>query len=256
MNPQIRRGRETPKRPDLDRIDVSAVVERLGIRVRGLESGWLTAWCIFHADGKNPNLRIKPHSGGKFRCLSCGATGNLLHLVEQQLGVDREGAWDYLRGLSTRTPTAESIRSKLRGRTEDMHIRMVQQMELHLGYFYHVLLAESPSRLARRATAHAQRSPQVHEYMDPDYYTIRAMVDELDAFMLPRIRAVGNGDISVYIEFLDEINNIWTFAQRSGYLDRFPYAFIQRGGWGATPQWDRVPVARPVFAELYSEDGR
>jgi len=50
------------------------------------KDGWLTAFCPFHDDREHPNLRIHPAKGG-FRCLACGASGNLNRLA-QHFGVD------------------------------------------------------------------------------------------------------------------------------------------------------------------------
>ena len=54
-------------------------------RVTGPDKqGWFTALCPFHADKNHPNLRFNTHG---FRCMACGAKGNLNDLAGK-LGIE------------------------------------------------------------------------------------------------------------------------------------------------------------------------
>lgn len=201
--PRLTKRSEQEKKPDLARIDIRTTLETLGVRVKGLESGWLTCWCIFHDDGKNPNMRVHP-SGGVFKCNSCGARGNILHIVERQLGVDRDGAWAYLSGATPAVVSVESIRESLAKKTWGTE-NLVERAEEHLSNLYTLVI---------RPTG----------VVDQDHYTIEAWVDYLSDILyldvyLPRMVA---GDQGAYYEFYAHVVEIWRYAENSGYLFRFP----------------------------------
>lgn len=70
--------------------------ERLPGRFEEDSRGWLTGACLFHADGRRPNLGIRPETGS-YRCLSCGAHGDLVSLVQRIEGfASYEEAHDWL----------------------------------------------------------------------------------------------------------------------------------------------------------------
>ncbi len=59
--------------------DLARILDALD-RVKGPDSrGWYTAACIFHPDGKRPNLGVTSEG---FKCLSCDAHGSLRQLAE------------------------------------------------------------------------------------------------------------------------------------------------------------------------------
>jgi DNA primase len=44
--------------------------------------GWLIGSCLFHNDGRRPNLGVRPETG-RYRCLSCGANGDRISLIQR-----------------------------------------------------------------------------------------------------------------------------------------------------------------------------
>ena len=70
---------------DFDQIkkttDLVAVVQRYGVELKKQGNDYV-GLCPFHAD-TNPSLRVTA-SKGLFRCMSCGATGNVLQFVAKK----------------------------------------------------------------------------------------------------------------------------------------------------------------------------
>lgn len=75
--------------------------------------GWLIGSCLFHADGKRPNLGVRPESG-RFRCLSCGAHGDFIDLVRRiERFETRDDAEIYLESRYGVTADVQEIRFHL-----------------------------------------------------------------------------------------------------------------------------------------------
>jgi len=68
-------------------------------RVKGPDSrGWYTARCIFHPDGKHPNLGVTAEG---YKCLSCDAHGSLQSLADglgvmEPSGISITATYDYV----------------------------------------------------------------------------------------------------------------------------------------------------------------
>jgi len=207
----------------LNHVDVRAVVDQLGLRIKDDRGDNLRAWCVFHEDGDNPNLNISTVSGGAFHCFSCGTNGNLLHLVEKMVGVDRKGAWEYLSGMNTLSATAESIKRRLDKRAmgrRDVDVKIDSIMDglysllkLSPGYCKSIQIAQDEYDAER-----------LFFLMDYDYEVLRLMVDDLFSRSDDFKACIRGGEITLD-EFLFEAQQIQRFADRSGYLNRFPCRF-------------------------------
>lgn len=228
--------------PNLERLDIRAVLNRLGVRVKGESGGWITAWCIFHADGDNPNLRVHP-DGGVFRCFSCGASGNILHLVEQALGVDREGAWLFLGEMEHHAPTIGQIRRKLESRDERAVVGWVELLEKKLDDVSRLGFTISPGERTSIWLAE-QECDFVRwvDLVDENYYIITNAVDYAMAIVeseyLPRLRA---GELASFYYAVEEINSVWKLAELLGYIADHPLVWQQGGLVRVTSISDYIP---------------
>ncbi|MEO6993552.1 MAG: CHC2 zinc finger domain-containing protein [Lacunisphaera sp.] len=81
------------KRPDFDEIkrttDLVAVIEAHGVALKK-EGRDYVGLCPFH-DDKKPSLRVTPGKG-LFRCMSCGAAGNVIQFVAKKKGIEEKEA--------------------------------------------------------------------------------------------------------------------------------------------------------------------
>ena len=84
---------ENPRRPDFDQIkrvaDLVAVIEAHGVALKK-EGRDYVGLCPFH-DDKKPSLRVTPGKG-LFRCMSCGAAGNVIQFVAKKKGIEEKEA--------------------------------------------------------------------------------------------------------------------------------------------------------------------
>jgi DNA primase len=96
-------------------IDPEVLGDSLGIQRKG--SAWL---CPFHPD-KTPSFGLK---GSAYRCFACGERGDCVNLVMRLQGTDFNGAVDFLRRVTTLSPTlrprTEARRSADTGNRPDM----------------------------------------------------------------------------------------------------------------------------------------
>jgi len=89
-----------PMIPDgeIDRIkretDLAAVVRTRGVELKAQGSD-LVGLCPFHED-HDPSLRVTPGKG-LWRCMSCGATGNVIQFVQRFDGVSFRHAFELLK---------------------------------------------------------------------------------------------------------------------------------------------------------------
>jgi len=228
---------------NLDRLDIRTVLDKLGVRVKGKSSGWYTAWCMFHADGDNPNLRINP-DGGMFRCLSCGETGNIIHITEKMLHTDRDGAWSFLSNMGAHAPTAEAIKRKLDKRASRAVDKWVQDLEERLDNVSMLAFTISPG--VRRQMREAVDSKQVDQFfdlIDNNSYIVMSILDHAVGMVysdvLPRMR---QGDRDAYYEGIEMINGVWKSAEYFGYLSKHPFVWITCGP--VPGRVTRIPIER------------
>lgn len=83
------------------RVEVAAVLARLGIAVVSDRNGHLTALCPFH-DDRTPSWRIRKDGErrGLHHCQSCKEGGDIIHLVQ------------HVRGYATRTAAEDWLRDR------------------------------------------------------------------------------------------------------------------------------------------------
>jgi len=217
--------KKTASRIQLDNLDIPSVISKLGLRIKDARGTWITAWCIFHDDGKNPNLRIRTDSGGVFRCFSCGAKGNILNLVERAKNLDREAAWQYLATLGKRGVTLEGLRRKLERRKNSNPLVWKQVLNQSLIGVCDLLLAIPPGVRAEQEKAHVTNDVnRFFRLQDPDYFLLR---DLIDAVM---VRMEYGCDADSFSDLLFDIQGIWEVAESVGYLERYPVIFHQTLG--------------------------
>jgi DNA primase catalytic core len=90
-----------PRIPDefIERIkqetDLAAVIRARGIALEKHGTGNLVGLCPFHDDKKTPNLIVTP-AKGLYRCMSCGAAGNVIQFVEKFDGISFPHAVEVL----------------------------------------------------------------------------------------------------------------------------------------------------------------
>lgn len=69
--------------PLLIKFDITAYLnDRLPNRFESDSRGWLIGPCLWHADGKRPNLGVRIDTGS-YRCLACNAKGDVVSLVQR-----------------------------------------------------------------------------------------------------------------------------------------------------------------------------
>jgi len=140
---------------EIDRIkretDLAAVIRTRGIELK--PSGHdLVGLCPFHED-HDPSLRVTP-AKGLWRCMSCGATGNVIQFVQRFDGVSFRHAFELLKsgklsalsgpasGAPVKKSTVPRLDSPLSADANDATL-----LREVLGY-YHERLPENPAALA------------------------------------------------------------------------------------------------------------
>ena len=75
--------------------DLAAVVRTRGIKLEKHGTGNLVGLCPFHDDKNTPNFIVTP-AKGLYRCMSCGAAGNVIQFVEKFDGISFPHAVEVL----------------------------------------------------------------------------------------------------------------------------------------------------------------
>ena len=75
--------------------DLAAVVRARGVTLEKHGTGNLVGLCPFHDDKNTPNLIVTPGKG-LYRCMSCGAAGNVIQFVEKFDGISFPHAVEVL----------------------------------------------------------------------------------------------------------------------------------------------------------------
>ena len=131
--------------------DLAAVVRTRGVELK--PSGHdLVGLCPFHED-HDPSLRVTPGKG-LWRCLSCGATGNVIQFVQRFDGVSFRHAFELLKsgklsalsgptnGAPLKKSTVPRLESPLTSDADDQAaLRQVLD-------YYHTRLKENPAALS------------------------------------------------------------------------------------------------------------
>lgn len=140
---------------EIDRIkratDLVAVVRSRGVALAA-QGGDLVGLCPFH-DDQNPSMRVTPGKG-LWRCMSCGATGNVIQFVQRFDGVSFRHAYELLKtgqlaalsapttGAPLKKSTVPRLESPLTPDADDQAaLRQVLD-------YYHARLKENPAALA------------------------------------------------------------------------------------------------------------
>jgi DNA primase catalytic core len=140
---------------ELDRIkretDLAAVIRSRGVELKP-QGGDLVGLCPFH-DDHDPSMRVTPGKG-LWRCMSCGATGNVIQFVQRFDGVSFRHAYELLKtgklsalsGPSTGAPIKKSTVPRLKSPLApdaDDQATLRQVLD-----YYHERLKENPAALA------------------------------------------------------------------------------------------------------------
>jgi DNA primase catalytic core len=131
--------------------DLAAVVRARGVELKS-SGGDLVGLCPFHEDHE-PSMRVTPGKG-LWRCMSCGATGNVIQFVQRFDGVSFRHAYELLKtgklsalsapttGAPLKKSTVPRLESPLTPDADDQAaLRQVLD-------YYHARLAENPAALA------------------------------------------------------------------------------------------------------------
>jgi len=134
--------------------DLAAVIRSRGVELKP-QGHDLVGLCPFHED-RDPSMRVTPGKG-LWRCMSCGATGNVIQFVQRFDGVSFRHAFELLKtgklsalsgpggrgdGTPLKKSTVPRLESPLAPEADDQAaLRQV------LGY-YHERLKENPAALA------------------------------------------------------------------------------------------------------------
>jgi len=144
-----------PMIPDeeIDRIkretDLAAVIRSRGVELKP-QGHDLVGLCPFHED-HDPSLRVTPGKG-LWRCMSCGATGNVIQFVQRFDGVSFRHAFELLKGGAafTGAPTCQPVKKGTVPRLSapvaadaDDQAALRQVLD-----YYHERLKENPVALA------------------------------------------------------------------------------------------------------------
>ena len=78
-----------------EQTDLAAVVRARGIKLEKHGTGNLVGLCPFHDDKNTPNFIVTP-AKGLYRCMSCGAAGNVIQFVEKFDGISFPHAVEVL----------------------------------------------------------------------------------------------------------------------------------------------------------------
>lgn len=84
-------------------INIADVITSRGIELKKHGAGNLIGFCPFHDDKHTPNLIVTP-AKGLFRCMSCGAAGNVIQFVEKFDGISFRHAVELLAEGKFETP--------------------------------------------------------------------------------------------------------------------------------------------------------
>jgi DNA primase catalytic core len=140
---------------ELERIkretDLAAVIRARGVELKP-SGGDLVGRCPFH-DDHDPSMRVTPGKG-LWRCMSCGATGNVIQFVQKFDGVSFRHAYELLKtgklaalsGPSTGAPLKKSTVPRLESPLApdaDDQAALRQVLD-----YYHARLKENPVALA------------------------------------------------------------------------------------------------------------
>ena len=129
--------------------DLAAVVRSRGVALKP-QGHDLIGLCPFHAD-ENPSLHVTP-AKGLWRCMSCGATGNVIQFVQKFDGVCFRHAYELLKngaaftGAPSCAPVKKATVPKLPAPVKsdaDDQAALRQVVD-----YYHERLAENPLALA------------------------------------------------------------------------------------------------------------
>jgi DNA primase catalytic core len=146
-----------PMIPDdeLERIkretDLAAVIRARGVELKPA-GGDLVGLCPFHAD-HDPSMRVTPGKG-LWRCMSCGATGNVIQFIQKFDGVSFRHAYELLKtgklsalsGPATGAPIKKSTVPRLASPlTADADDQAALRQVID---YYHERLKENPAALA------------------------------------------------------------------------------------------------------------
>jgi DNA primase catalytic core len=129
--------------------DLAAVVRSRGVALKP-QGGDLLGLCPFHAD-ETPSLHVTP-AKGLWRCMSCGATGNVIQFVQRFDGVSFRHAYELLKNGAafTGAPSCQPVKkatvpklpTPIKSDADDQAaLRQVVD-------YYHERLAENPLALA------------------------------------------------------------------------------------------------------------
>jgi DNA primase catalytic core len=150
------KGLTMPMIPDdeIDRIkretDLAAVIRSRGVELKP-QGRDLVGLCPFHED-HDPSLRVTPGKG-LWRCMSCGATGNVIQFVQRFDGVSFRHAFELLKsgklsalsGPANGTPVKKSTVPRLPSPlTVDADDQAALRQVLD---YYHERLKENPAAL-------------------------------------------------------------------------------------------------------------
>jgi DNA primase catalytic core len=129
--------------------DLAAVIRTRGVELKAAGHD-LVGRCPFH-DDHDPSMRVTPGKG-LWRCMACGATGNVIQFVQRFDGVSFRHAYELLKngaaftGAPTCAPVKKATVPKLPAPvTADADDQAALRQVLD---YYHARLAENPAALA------------------------------------------------------------------------------------------------------------
>lgn len=99
--------------------DLAAVVRARGITLEKHGTGNLVGLCPFHDDKNTPNFIVTPGKG-LFRCMSCGAAGNVIQFVEKFDGISFRHAVEVLAEGRFENPAASDGVPRKRGKIPNL----------------------------------------------------------------------------------------------------------------------------------------
>jgi len=134
-----------------EQTDLAAVIRARGIELKA-QGGDLVGLCPFH-DDHDPSMRVTPGKG-LWRCMSCGATGNVIQFLQRFDGVSFRHAYELLKGggaaAFTGAPTCQPMKKATIPRLPspvkpDMDDQAALRQVLD---YYHERMRENPPALA------------------------------------------------------------------------------------------------------------
>jgi DNA primase len=99
--------------------DLAAVVRARGIDLEKHGTGNLVGLCPFHDDKNTPNFIVTPGKG-LYRCMSCGAAGNVIQFVEKFDGISFRHAVEVLAEGRFENPAASDGVPRKRGKIPNL----------------------------------------------------------------------------------------------------------------------------------------